>query len=40
MRIKRDEEAERDAQVKESIKKMDFRGWFSRLVVNSKGGLQ
>lgn len=39
-RIKRDEEAERDTQVKESVKKMDFRGWLSRLVVSSKGCLQ
>lgn len=32
IRIKRNEEAERDIEVKESIKKMDFREWFSGLV--------
>lgn len=40
VRIKRDEEPERDAQVKESVKKMDFKEWFSRLVVSGKGCLQ
>lgn len=40
IRIKRDEEAERDIEVKESVKKMDFREWFSGFVVCSNGCLQ
>lgn len=32
IRTKRDEEAERDIEVKESIKKMGFGEWFSGLV--------
>lgn len=38
MRIERLEGTQKE--VKESVKKMDFREWFSRLVVNSRGCLQ
>lgn len=38
MRIERLEGTQKE--VKESVKKMGFREWFSRLVVNSRGCLQ